>query len=147
DTPWSTVGPHLARILLVLVACLAVVPLNPSVAQLYRYPLDVVRSPGMRSFIVEWLPPDFHQLRFLPIFLIWVALLFALASPRFRLRMRWVVPLFLSWFAALDAIRHIAILVLLATPVIADGLSSLTLGVAISDMRPPRLPAFRSAFR
>ena len=61
------------RAWLALLACLALVPLNPSGTQLYRYPLDVLRSAGMRSFIVEWTPPDFHQLRYLPLFLIWVA--------------------------------------------------------------------------
>lgn len=119
ETPWGDVRYSLIRVLLVLLACLALVPLNPSGAQLYRYPLDVLRSPGMRSFIVEWLPPDFHQPLYLPVFLLWVGLLIALSNPRSRPKARVLAPLLLTFLAALDAVRHIPIFVLLATPVIA----------------------------
>jgi hypothetical protein len=118
-TPWQESRLYFLRIVLVLTACLALVPLNPSGVQLYRYPLDVLRSAGMRSFIIEWFPPDFHQLRYLPLFLIWLALLWALASSRSRPKARVLVPLFLTFLAAVDAVRHIPLLVLLATPVIA----------------------------
>jgi hypothetical protein len=73
----------------------------------------------MRSFIIEWLPPDFHQLRYAPLLLIWLALLWVLAGTRSRPKARVLAPLFLTFLAALDAVRHIPILVLLATPVIA----------------------------
>ncbi len=129
DTPWQEARLYFLRIVLVLTACLALVPINPSGAQLYRYPLDVLRSAGMRSFIIEWLPPDFHQIRYVPLFLIWLALLGALANSRSRPKARVLVPLFLTLLAALDAVRHIPLLVLLATPVIAaafPGGSSLT---------------------
>ena len=119
DTSWKEARLYILRIVLVLTACLALVPFNPSGAQLYGYPLDVLRSAAMRSFIIEWSPPDFHQLRYLPLFLIWLALLWALASSRSRPKARVLVPLFLTFLAALDAVRHIPLLVLLATPVIA----------------------------
>jgi hypothetical protein len=119
ETAWVEVRPQLVRLLLALLACLALVPLNPSGAQLYRYPLDVIRSAGMRSFIVEWLPPDFHQLLYLPVFLMWGALLVVLGRSRSRPRGRLLTPLFLAFVASLDAVRHIPILVLLAIPVIA----------------------------
>jgi hypothetical protein len=119
QTPWSNLRPQLIRLGVTVLVCLALVPLNPSGAQLYRYPLDVVRSAGMRSFINEWLPPDFHQLHYLPLFLLWAALLWALASNDDRPKARVLFPLFLTFLAALDAVRHIALFVLLATPVIA----------------------------
>ena len=122
-TPWAHVRPHLVRLLLAVVACLAVVPLNPSGAQLYRYPLDVLRSAGMRSFIVEWLSPDFHQFRFVPLLLMCLALLVAFARARSRPKARVLVPLLGTLFAALDAVRHIQIFALLAVPVIAAALS------------------------
>jgi hypothetical protein len=119
DTTWQETRLYLLRIVLVLTACLALVPLNPSGVQLYRYPLDVLRSAAMRSFIIEWSPPDFHQLRYLPVLLILLALLWALASSRSRPKARVLVPLLLTFVAALDAVRHIPLLVLLAVPVIA----------------------------
>jgi hypothetical protein len=119
DTPWQEARPYLLRIALALTACVVLVPLNPSGVQLYRYPLDVLRSAAMRSVIIEWFPPDFHQLRYLPLFLIWSGLLWALATSRSCFKARALVPLFLTFLAALDAVRHIPLLVLVATPVIA----------------------------
>jgi hypothetical protein len=122
STPWPQAHPILLRVLLLLLACLALVPLNPSGAQLYRYPFDTLRSPGMRSFIVEWFSPDFHQWLYRPFLLLWLLVLTALASSRWRPKGRVIVPLLLTAFAALDAVRHIPIFVLVAVPGIAAAL-------------------------
>jgi hypothetical protein len=122
STPWPQARPILWRVLLLLLACLALVPLNPSGAQLYRYPFDTLRSPGMRSFIVEWFSPDFHQWLYRPFLLLWLLVLTALASSRWQPKGRVIVPLFLTAFAALDAVRHIPIFVLVAVPGIAAAL-------------------------
>ena len=136
DISWQAIRLYFLRILLALTACLALVPLNPSGAQLYRYPLDVLRSAAMRSFIIEWSPPDFHQVRYLPLFLIWLALLWAFASSGSRPRGRVLVPLFLTFLAALDAVRHIPLLVLLAAPVIAAPFPSALSGTQFAWTRP-----------
>jgi len=135
DTPWQEARPIILRVLLVLVACLALVPLNPSGAQLYRYPFDTLRSPGMRSFIVEWFSPDFHEWLYRPFLLVWLLLLTALASARSRPKGRVIVPLLLTSFAALDAVRHIPIFVLLAIPVIAAALPAASASSAVSPRR------------
>src|SRR5271166_2359559 len=122
DTPWQQARPILRRVLLLLLACLALVPLNPSGAHLYRYPLDTLRSPGMRSFIGEWRSPDFHQSLYTPFMVVWLLLVIALACSRTRLQGRVIVPLLLTSFAALDAVRHIPIFVLIALPAIAAAL-------------------------
>jgi len=122
NTPWRQARPIILRVLALLLACLALVPLNPSGAQLYRYPFDTLRSPGMRSFIVEWFSPDFHESLYRPFLLVWLLVLTALASSRSRPKGRVFVPLLLTSFAALDAVRHIPIFVLLAMPVIAAAL-------------------------
>jgi hypothetical protein len=147
DTPWTEVRSQLGRVLLALLACLALVPFNPSGAQLYRYPLDVLSSTGMRSFIVEWLPPNFHQLLYLPVFLIWVALLFALGSSRSRPKGRVLIPLFLTFLAALDAVRHIPIFILLAIPVIAASFPSTVRNARLSFSTRTTSPRPRLAFR
>jgi hypothetical protein len=118
-TPWQQVRPILLRVLLVLLICLAVVPLNPNGTQLYRYPFDTLRSYGMRSFIVEWFSPNFHESLYLPFMLVWLLLLTSFASARSRPKGRVLTPLLLTAFAALDAVRHIPIFVLVAIPVIA----------------------------
>ncbi len=122
DTPWLQARRILLRVLLLLLACLALVPFNPSGAQLYRYPFDTLRSPGMRSFIVEWFSPNFHDWLYRPFLLVWLLVLTALASSRSRPKGRVLVPLLLTSFAALDAVRHIPIFVLVAIPVIAAAL-------------------------
>jgi len=149
ETAWTEVRPQLLRVLLALLACLAIVPLNPSGVQLYRYPVDVLRSAGMRSFIVEWLPPDFHQTLYLPVFLMWAALLVALGKSRSRPKGRVLVPLFLTFLAALDAVRHIPIFVLLATPIIAAAFPVTLEGGRfwLTSSRQTISPRFRLAFR
>jgi hypothetical protein len=120
--PWSKTRPIFLRVLLLLLACSALVPLNPSGVELYRYPFDTLRSSGMRSFIVEWFSPNFHQSLYQPFLLAWLLLLTALASSRSRPKGRVMVPLILTSFAALDAVRHIPIFVLVAIPVLAAAL-------------------------
>jgi hypothetical protein len=122
STPWQQARPILARVLLLLLACLALVPLNPTGAQLYRYPFDTLRSSGMRSFIVEWFSPNFHDGLYRPFLLAWLLVLIALAWSRSRPRGRVIVPLVLTSLAALDAVRHIPIFVLVAIPIIAAAL-------------------------
>src|ERR1700682_5974520 len=136
NTPWKNARPIVLPILLLLLACLAPVPLNPSGAQLYRYPFDTLRSSAMRSFIVEWFSPDFHDWLYRPFLLVWLLLLTALASSRSRPKGRVIVPLLLTSFAALDAVRHIPIFVLVAMPVIAAALPVNSAPLAVSQRRP-----------
>ena len=56
---------------------------------------------------------------YLPLFLIWLSLLGVLAGSRSRPKARVLVPLLMTFLAALDAVRHIPLLVLTAAPVIA----------------------------
>src|SRR5260370_13969084 len=136
NTPWQQARPIVLQVLLLLLACLALVPLNPSGAQLYRYPFDTLRSYGMRSFIVEWLSPDFHDSLYRPFLLAWLLLLTALASSRSRPKERVIVPLLFASIAALDAVRHIPIFVLVAIPVIAAALPIASASPAASQRRP-----------
>ncbi|MGO9864749.1 MAG: hypothetical protein ACLPLR_14145 [Terriglobales bacterium] len=137
-TPWKDARPIILRVVLLLVACVVLVPLNPSGAELYRYPFDTLRSPAMRSLIGEWHSPDFHEWLYRPFLLVWLLLFVAFASSRSRPKWRMTVPLLLTACAALDAVRHIPIFVLLAVPVIAAAVSadSASLTVADSDRRP-----------
>ncbi len=145
NTPWQEARPIILRVSLLLLACLALVPLNPSGAQLYHYPLDTLRSSGMRSFIGEWSSPNFHEGLYRPLLLLWLLLLIALASSRSRPRGRVIVPLLLTSLAALDAVRHIAIFVLLAIPVIAAALPAAS--ASLANPRPrPNLSPFRPLF-
>jgi hypothetical protein len=144
NTPWREARPIFLRVLLLLLACAALVPFNPSGAQLYRYPFDTLRSPGMRSLIGEWHSPDFHEWLYRPFLLVWLLLLTALASGRSRPKGRVIVPLLLTSFAALDAVRHIPIFVLLAIPVMAAALPAAVVNPEL--LWPPKTAELRSAW-
>ncbi len=104
---------------LAIVACVAVVPLNPYGAAMYAYPLETLRSRAMQSYIGEWLSPDFHQYRYLPTLLMMLATVALPAlSPR-RLRPREILLLLVTTYAALRSVRHIPIYVLVAVPILS----------------------------
>jgi len=116
-------GPPLTarfRVLaLAIVACIAVVPLNPYGTAMYAYPLETLRSRAMQSYIGEWLSPDFHQPRYLPtLAMILATIALPALSPR-RLRPREVLLLCVTTFAALRSVRHIAIYTLIASPILS----------------------------
>lgn len=135
-TPWQQARPILLRVLILLAACLTLVPLNPRGVELYRYPFDTLRSPAMRSFIGEWHSPDFHQWLYRPLALVWLLLFIALAASRLTLKGRVIVPLLLTAFAALDAVRHIPIFILIAMPVIAAAIPPDSAAAPFPERRP-----------
>jgi hypothetical protein len=132
-TSWPEVQPLLLRVFLLLLACFALVPLNPSGVHLYFYPLRTLLSSGMRSFIAEWHSPNFHDGLYRPLLIVWLLLLAAVASARSRPKGRVLAPLVLTAFASLDALRHIPIFILIAIPVIAAALPR----QAITPAQPP----------
>jgi hypothetical protein len=144
NSTWLQVRPLLLRVLLLLGACLALIPLNPSGAQLYRYPFDTLRSAGMRSFISEWFSPDFHQSLYRPLLVVWILVLIALAT-RSRAKGWIMVLLLFTAFASLDAARHIPIFVLVAIPVIAALPASARLQGGKRRLTVPSRPLFNAA--
>jgi len=144
-TPWPESRPIILRVLAITAACLALIPLNPSGAELYRYPLDTLRSSGMRTFIVEWFSPNFHQWIYLPFFFVILLLAAALAYSRARVPGRTLLPLLFTALAALDAVRHIPIFILLAIPVIAAALPTAA-SSSLLFQRPPTSGRTQTAF-
>lgn len=145
-TTWQQVRPTILRVALTALTCLALVPLNPSGTQLYRYPLDTLRSPGMRSFIVEWFSPDFHRSLYTPFLLLVLLLLATLGVSRSSIKGRVLVPMLFTLFAALDAVRHIPLFVLFAIPVIAAAFPlSSTFAALSTPHSPSRFRAFFNA--
>lgn len=136
STTWHAARPILLRVLLALLACLALIPLNPNGIQLYRYPLNTLRSHGIHSFIVEWSSPDFHDWLYRPFLVVWLLLLMALATSRLRPKGRVFMPLLLTAFAALDAVRHIPIFILVAIPIIAAAVAHPSPSLALQRRGP-----------
>ena len=116
DRKWNLI-PRLA---LMLIACTAVVPLNPNGFRMFSYPLETLRSPSMAAFIQEWASPDFHKAMFLPLALFLFVLFGALALSPKRARAGEVFLVFVTGLAALRSARHIPIFALIAAPILAE---------------------------
>ena len=116
DRKWDLIP----RLGILLIACTAVVPLNPNGFRMFTYPIETLRSPSMAAFIQEWASPDFHKAMFLPLALFLFLLLGALALSPKRARASEVFLVFVTGLAALRSARHIPIFALIAAPVLAE---------------------------
>lgn len=118
----SRAWPRVRPLLLALGACAAVVPLNPSGARLFTYPLETLRSGAMQRNIHEWFSPDFHRPEAHAFALLLFAVLVALAvSPR-RARPRELLLLCVTAYAGLRSWRNIPVFALVAAPLLAEHL-------------------------
>src|SRR5580700_10725641 len=115
----TPVRARFRNLILAVMVCAAVVPLNPYGAALYAYPLETLRSRAMQSYIGEWLSPNFHQHRYLPaLAMVLATIALPALSPR-RLRPREVLLLSVTTYAALHSVRHIPIYALVAIPILS----------------------------
>ncbi len=114
---WSP--PRLRNLAIALVACLAVVPINPNGLRMFLYPVETLRSEAMQKYIAEWASPNFHDVKYLPVAAMLLGILFFLAvSPR-RVRPRDLLLLVVCTAGALRSVRHISALVLVAVPILS----------------------------
>ncbi|HKS76967.1 MAG TPA: hypothetical protein VJQ82_27410 [Terriglobales bacterium] len=102
-----------------LIACLAVVPLNPNGSMMYRYPVSTLLSPAMQRYIAEWSSPNFHDAKYLPFALMLCGILFLLANLSYTPRLRDLLLLLVTAGGALQSVRHISVFILVAVPVIS----------------------------
>ena len=123
DGQWKLLRP----LAIVLLACTALVPLNPNGLRMFSYPLETLTSPSMARYIEEWSSPDFHKVMYLPLAALFFALLGALALSPKRARVGELFLLFVTGFGALRSGRHIPIFTLIAVPVFAKHLWALML--------------------
>src|SRR5215204_2290772 len=117
---WRDTG----MLLILFLACSAVVPLNPSGFRLYTYPLETLTSPGMMRFIEEWRSPNFHEARFqgLALLLIGTACSFALSRKRIRISDLLMFAA-IAW-ATLRSGRNVWLFALVAVPMFAESVTS-----------------------
>lgn len=117
--PWVQAAPRIRRLAWVLGVSIAVIPLNPNGSKMFWYPLATLRSPAMQRHIAEWFSPDFHQPQYWAALAMILASLLAVAvSPR-RVLPRELVLLFTTMYMGLHSVRHLAIYLLVAAPILA----------------------------
>jgi hypothetical protein len=119
----SVASSRLRWLGLTLLANLALVPLNPNGASIFRYPVDTLRSSPMQNHISEWASPDFHGIDYRAFFFLLLATFVVLAFSRRRVRARDLLLLLVGTVAALTAVRMTPLFVLIAVPLVARPVS------------------------
>jgi hypothetical protein len=118
DGEWDQLKP----LVIILLICTAVVPVNPNGFRMFSYPYETLTSPSMAAFIQEWASPNFHEVTYLPLLILLLSLFAVLAlSPR-RPRLGEVFLVLITALGALRSVRHIPIFALFAAPVFAKHL-------------------------
>ena len=118
DGEWNQIRP----LLIVLIVCTAVVPLNPNGFRMFSYPYETLTSPSMAAFIQEWASPDFHKTTYLPLALLLLSTFAAMALSPTRPRLGEIFLVLITALGALRSVRHIPIFSLFAVPVLAKHL-------------------------
>jgi len=118
DGEWS----HIRPLVIVLLVCTAVVPLNPNGFRMFSYPYETLTSPSMAAFIQEWASPDFHKATYLPLAILLLSTFAAMALSPTRPRLGEIFLVLITALGALRSVRHIPIFSLFAVPVFAKHL-------------------------
>lgn len=122
DGEWDHVRP----LLIVLVVCTAMIPLNPNGFRMFSYPYETLTSASMAAFIQEWASPDFHLTTYLPLAILLLSTFAAMALSPTRARLGEIFLVLITALGALRSVRHIPIFSLFAAPVLAKHLWAIT---------------------
>ncbi len=109
-------------LLIMLVVCTAMIPFNPNGFRMFSYPYETLTSASMAAFIQEWASPDFHQTTYLPLAILLLSTLAAMALSPTRARLGEIFIVLITALSALRSVRHIPIFALFAAPVLAKHL-------------------------
>ena len=115
-THWS----RLKKLILVFVACVMGVNLNPQGPRILLFPFEFFLSPIQQNQITDWLSPNFHQSDILPLSLLILLTIAALALSPKRARPSELLLFLSTLYATLKSSRHMAIFALIAGPMLAD---------------------------
>jgi hypothetical protein len=111
--------PRLRIAAVILLLDLLIVPLNPNGLRMFSYPIETLRSTAMQNYIAEWASPNFHQPEYWPFLLIALSTFAAMSWCPRKIRLRDLLLLLVSFYAALCSIRMVPLFVLIAVPLIA----------------------------
>lgn len=120
----SSAWPRLKTLSIVLIACLLAVILNPHGLWIYKFPFEIFMSPVQQQAIVDWFSPNFHQSEAVPLILLVFLTIAALALSPKRVRPSELLLFLSTLYFTLKSQRHVAILALVAAPMLADYLQN-----------------------
>lgn len=112
--------PQLRVLTFVLLCCLVVALLNPYGLRIYTFPLQVLSSPVFQESVLDWLSPNFHQPELMPLALLILGTIAALALSPKRAKPSDVLFLLATLYATLQSNRNMTIFALVAVPILAE---------------------------
>jgi len=112
--------PQLKTLVLVFIACLVAVNLNPQGPRIFVFPFEFFLSPIQQDQVTDWLSPDFHQKELFPLLLLILLTIAAVALSPKRVRPSELLLFLGTLYATLKSNRHMAIFALVAGPMLAD---------------------------
>ena len=112
--------PRLKTLAFVFIACVLAVNLNPQGPRIFLFPFEFFLSPIQQDQVIDWLSPDFHQKELLPLLLLMLSTIGALALSPKRVRPSELLLFLSTLYATLKSNRHMAIFALVAGPMLAD---------------------------
>jgi len=112
--------PQVKTLCLVLAGCLLAGLLNPHGIWIYKFPFEIFLSPVQQQAIVDWFSPDFHQSETVPLILLISLTIVALALSPKRAQPSQLLLFLSTLYMTLKSQRHVAILALVAVPLLAD---------------------------
>ena len=116
--------PQLKTLFMVLVACMLAACLNPHGIWIYKFPFEIFLSPIQQQTVNDWLSPNFHQSEAVPLFMLILGTIAAFALSPKRPRLSEVILFLATLYMTLKSQRHVAILALVAVPLMADYLQN-----------------------
>ena len=98
--------------------------LNPQGLWIYKFPFEIFLSPVQQQLVDDWLSPNFHRPETAPLLLLICLTIAALALSPKRVRMSELLLFLSTLYMTLKSQRHMAILALVAGPLMADYLQN-----------------------
>ena len=139
--------PPLKTLLLVFCACVLAVNLNPQGPRIFIFPFEFFMSPVQQDQVIDWLSPDFHERDLLPLAVLILSTMAALALSPKRPRPSEVLLFISTLYATLKSNRHMAIFALVAAPLLADYLQHWVATTSFAKTFGPAPPPTPSANR
>ena len=116
--------PRLKTLIFVFLACMVAVNLNPQGPRIFVFPFEFFLSPVQQDMVTDWLSPNFHEKDLLPLAVLILLTIAALALSPKRPRPSEVLLFLSTLYATLKSGRHMDIFALAATPLLAEYLQN-----------------------
>jgi hypothetical protein len=108
----------------VSIGCVLAGCLNPHGIWIYKFPFEIFLSPVQQQLVNDWLSPNFHRPETAPLVLLIFMTVGALALSPKRVRLSEVLLFLSALYMTLKSQRHVAILALVAVPLMAGYLQN-----------------------